>query len=293
MPRVTVMIATYNWATVLPYSIGSVLDQTYRDFELLVTGDGCTDESAEVVGRFDDPPRPVAQPRAESRAPVRAEQRRPRARERRDHRLPGPRRPVAPQPPRGARRRGRPRRARRARYRAAGRTRRGAGPLAGHRLGLRARPVDPADVGRARPFARPRRRRLAATVGDGHPRPRDRSLAAHGRGRRPAALGAPAHVREAAGREAPRRVPRPAAPRAGGVAAPDPELRRSRSATSPTCTGSHRWACAHRPAASSTASARPSRCGRACANSACCDPDPTLETAEDRRVANRTFKGLD
>jgi glycosyltransferase involved in cell wall biosynthesis len=27
-PRVTVIIATYNWATVLPYSIGSVLDQT-------------------------------------------------------------------------------------------------------------------------------------------------------------------------------------------------------------------------------------------------------------------------
>jgi hypothetical protein len=55
MPRVTVIIPTYNWATVLPYSIGSVLDQTYRDFELLVIGDGCTDESETVVGRIDDP----------------------------------------------------------------------------------------------------------------------------------------------------------------------------------------------------------------------------------------------
>ena len=55
MPRVTVIIATYNWATVLPFSIASVLDQTFTDFELLVIGDGCTDESAEVVEAVDDP----------------------------------------------------------------------------------------------------------------------------------------------------------------------------------------------------------------------------------------------
>jgi glycosyltransferase involved in cell wall biosynthesis len=55
MPRVSVIIATYNWSTVLPYSIGSVLDQTSSDFELLVMGDGCTDESGEVVEAIDDP----------------------------------------------------------------------------------------------------------------------------------------------------------------------------------------------------------------------------------------------
>ena len=55
MPRVTVVIATYNWATVLPYSIGSVLDQTFTDFEVLVVGDGCTDESGDVVTAVDDP----------------------------------------------------------------------------------------------------------------------------------------------------------------------------------------------------------------------------------------------
>ena len=55
MPRVTVVIATYNWATVLPYSIGSVLDQTFTDFEVFVVGDGCTDESGDVVTAVDDP----------------------------------------------------------------------------------------------------------------------------------------------------------------------------------------------------------------------------------------------
>jgi glycosyltransferase involved in cell wall biosynthesis len=54
-PRITVIIATYNWSTVLPFSIGSVLNQSFTDFELLVIGDGCTDNSAEVVAAIDDP----------------------------------------------------------------------------------------------------------------------------------------------------------------------------------------------------------------------------------------------
>ncbi|MEA2464912.1 MAG: hypothetical protein QOJ98_2659 [Acidobacteriota bacterium] len=29
-PRVTVIIATYNWSSVLPYSIASVLEQTFH-----------------------------------------------------------------------------------------------------------------------------------------------------------------------------------------------------------------------------------------------------------------------
>ena len=55
MPRVTVVMATYNWSTVLPYSIGSVLEQTFTDFELLVLGDGCTDDSERVVSEIQDP----------------------------------------------------------------------------------------------------------------------------------------------------------------------------------------------------------------------------------------------
>lgn len=53
-PRVTVIIATYNWSSVLQHSIGSVLRQTFTDFELLVGGDGCTDDSEAVVAAIND-----------------------------------------------------------------------------------------------------------------------------------------------------------------------------------------------------------------------------------------------
>jgi glycosyltransferase involved in cell wall biosynthesis len=53
-PRVTVIIPTYNWSSVLPYSIGSVLRQSFSDFELLVVGDGCTDDSEQIVTAIAD-----------------------------------------------------------------------------------------------------------------------------------------------------------------------------------------------------------------------------------------------
>jgi glycosyltransferase involved in cell wall biosynthesis len=54
-PRVTVIIPTYNWSSVLPYSVGSALGQTFRDLEVLVVGDGCTDDSEAVVEAIHDP----------------------------------------------------------------------------------------------------------------------------------------------------------------------------------------------------------------------------------------------
>jgi len=54
-PRVSVIIATYNWSSVLRHAIASSLDQSFDDFELLVVGDGCTDDSAAVAASFLDP----------------------------------------------------------------------------------------------------------------------------------------------------------------------------------------------------------------------------------------------
>jgi glycosyltransferase involved in cell wall biosynthesis len=54
-PAVTAIVATYNKANVLRYAIDSVLWQTFTDFELWVVGDGCTDDSADVVQSYDDP----------------------------------------------------------------------------------------------------------------------------------------------------------------------------------------------------------------------------------------------
>src|ERR1700741_1065499 len=54
-PRVSVIIATYNRSSVLRYAIASVLEQSMGDFELLVVGDCCTDDSEEVVADIKDP----------------------------------------------------------------------------------------------------------------------------------------------------------------------------------------------------------------------------------------------
>jgi glycosyltransferase involved in cell wall biosynthesis len=53
-PLVTIIIPTYNWSSVLPYSVGSALRQTFPDFEVLVIGDGCTDDSESVVRAVGD-----------------------------------------------------------------------------------------------------------------------------------------------------------------------------------------------------------------------------------------------
>ena len=53
-PLVSVVIATYNWSAVLSYSIRTALWQSYSNVEILVVGDGCTDDSEQVVSSFGD-----------------------------------------------------------------------------------------------------------------------------------------------------------------------------------------------------------------------------------------------
>jgi len=54
MPRVSVIIASYNRAEVLGQAIESVLAQTYRDFELIVVDDASTDSTAESLQPYRD-----------------------------------------------------------------------------------------------------------------------------------------------------------------------------------------------------------------------------------------------
>src|SRR5512137_58568 len=53
-PTVSIVIVTYNRATLLGCSISSVLGQTYGDFELIIVDDASTDNTAEVVSSFSD-----------------------------------------------------------------------------------------------------------------------------------------------------------------------------------------------------------------------------------------------
>lgn len=54
-PLVTVAIPVYNGKRYIHESIQSVLDQTFADFELIITDDGSTDGTMEIVRTFQDP----------------------------------------------------------------------------------------------------------------------------------------------------------------------------------------------------------------------------------------------
>lgn len=55
MPKISIILTSYNHAKFIRESIDSVLNQTMRDFELIILDDGSVDGSWEVIGQYSDP----------------------------------------------------------------------------------------------------------------------------------------------------------------------------------------------------------------------------------------------
>jgi len=53
--QVSVVIPAFNRAWIIREALQSVFAQTFQDFEALVIDDGSTDNTAQVIARFDDP----------------------------------------------------------------------------------------------------------------------------------------------------------------------------------------------------------------------------------------------
>jgi len=49
VPRVSIVIPTYNMANYLPVALDSTLDPSYPDIEIVVVDDGSTDDTAEII----------------------------------------------------------------------------------------------------------------------------------------------------------------------------------------------------------------------------------------------------
>ena len=54
-PRVSVILPAYNEERYIRRSVGSILGQTFADFELILLDDGSTDTTWQVIQEFDDP----------------------------------------------------------------------------------------------------------------------------------------------------------------------------------------------------------------------------------------------
>ena len=61
MPKVSIIIATYNRARFLGECLESIVGQAYPDLEVLVIDDGSTDETAQIVTPFCPPVRYLRQ----------------------------------------------------------------------------------------------------------------------------------------------------------------------------------------------------------------------------------------
>lgn len=62
MPKVSIVMPTYNRADTILRAIGSIQSQTFTDWELIIINDGSTDNTLELVANLDERIRVVTQP---------------------------------------------------------------------------------------------------------------------------------------------------------------------------------------------------------------------------------------
>lgn len=55
LPIVSVVIPSYNHEKYIEETLGSILNQTFQDFEIIITDDGSSDETVNKIKKFNDP----------------------------------------------------------------------------------------------------------------------------------------------------------------------------------------------------------------------------------------------
>jgi len=53
-PKISIVMPTYNRASVIGETIQSIMNQTYGNWELIIVDDGSDDDTEKVVSRFND-----------------------------------------------------------------------------------------------------------------------------------------------------------------------------------------------------------------------------------------------
>ncbi|MGH7923249.1 MAG: glycosyltransferase family 2 protein, partial [Candidatus Binatus sp.] len=61
MARVSVILPVYNGAATIERALRSVFDQTFTDYEIVITDDGSTDDTPSILAKYGDKIRIVRQ----------------------------------------------------------------------------------------------------------------------------------------------------------------------------------------------------------------------------------------